>query len=74
MPLGLFGLNKIVLKSRFILRQPYFNIPFDLHAEIWPIDKNSLELMVSYKKIIPEELINKIVKKFIGYLNSLKVE
>ncbi|NDA89970.1 MAG: hypothetical protein EBY20_03565 [Alphaproteobacteria bacterium] len=56
------------------LRQPYFNIPFDLHAEIWPIDKNSLELMVSYKKIIPEELINKIVKKFIGYLNSLKVE
>ena len=45
------------------LRQPYFNIPFDLHAEIWPIDKNSLKLMVSYKKIIPEELINKIVKK-----------
>jgi amino acid adenylation domain-containing protein len=56
------------------LRQPYFNIPFDLHAEIWPIDKNSLKLMVSYKKIIPEELINKIVKKFIGYLNSLKVK
>jgi hypothetical protein len=33
-----------------------------------------LKLMVSYKKIIPEELINKIVKKFIGYLNSLKVK
>ena len=56
------------------LRQSYFDIPFELHTEIWPTDESSLELIISYKTIIPTDLINKIGKKFISYLSYLKVE
>ncbi|MFK7974071.1 MAG: AMP-binding protein [Rickettsiaceae bacterium] len=59
------------LKVNFI-RQSYFNLPFELHAEIWPQEDGSMELIMSYQEIIPRNLINSIARLFLEHLNSLK--
>jgi mycobactin peptide synthetase MbtE len=63
-------LNLAGLKTKFI-RQPYLDLPLELHAEIWPDNNDALLLNISHRQeCLSSELIPGLANSFIGSLNQ----
>jgi len=57
-------LDLLNLKCKF-QRQPYLELPLDLHAEIWPEEKNQLRLAISYRAAnVSSTFVQKLADKF----------
>jgi amino acid adenylation domain-containing protein len=58
------------LETTFI-RQPYLDIPLELHAEIWPDSTGGLRLSISYRhKQVSITIVENLVKNFLLELNN----
>lgn len=52
------------LRTRF-LRQPYIDLPLELHAELWPEENGGLRLAVSYRpKSVAKHIVDEIADRF----------
>ncbi|MDP3372319.1 MAG: AMP-binding protein [Candidatus Paracaedibacteraceae bacterium] len=59
------------LKTEFI-RQPYLELPLELHAEIWPKENGNLCLIISWRSsLISDSCIQNIAKYFEQYLEQI---
>lgn len=60
------------LKTKF-LRQSYFGIPLELHAEVWPDVNNNLTLSVSYQSDkVSKDFVLNLIKNFMILLSDQK--
>ncbi len=65
------ALNLEGLKTKFI-RQPYLELPLELHAELWPLENQDLELVLSFKPDhVSSQTANKLLEIFIKNMRDL---
>ncbi|WP_446038208.1 amino acid adenylation domain-containing protein [Streptomyces sp. SID1121] len=54
------------------LRQPYLDLPLELHTELWPDERGGLRVEVSFRpEAVAETTAQEIVKRFTDRLRSL---
>ncbi|HUO38550.1 MAG TPA: amino acid adenylation domain-containing protein [Mycobacterium sp.] len=59
------------LRTRF-LRQPYLDLPLELHVELWPDDHGGLLLEIWFRReVVPESVARKVAGQFARRVNSL---
>lgn len=59
------------LKTKFI-RQPYLELPLELHAELWPLENQDLELVLSFKTDhVSSQNANTLLEIFIKNIDNL---
>jgi len=62
------------LRTRFI-RQPYLDLPLELHAELWPEDTGELRLVVSFRRdAVPDVVAGECADRLSGHLSALASE
>jgi non-ribosomal peptide synthetase component F len=65
--LGLRG-----LRTTFI-RQPYLEIPLELHAELWPEDDGGLRLTIYFRTdVVPESIAVLLAKRLTDRVRSIR--
>ena len=63
-------LDLVDVTSKFV-RQPYLDLPLELHAELWPDDVGGLRLVVSYRAdAVDVATVRACVDRFVGSLTG----
>jgi hypothetical protein len=58
-------------RTRFV-RQPYLDLPLELHTELWPTEDGGLLLTVYFRpEAVPEAVAGEIAKRFTDRLNTI---
>ena len=53
--------------SASFLRQPYLDLPVDLHVELWPRGDGGLDVVVSYRSaVVPAALAHDLLKRLVA--------
>ena len=56
----------------YFIRQPYLDLPLELHAEIWPLESGDLKLVISFKTDrVRQQTAHKLLKAFSQNIESV---
>jgi hypothetical protein len=50
-----------------LVRQPYLDLPLDLHVEMWPADDDGMQVVVSYRPaVVPAHVGQHVLRTMTG--------